>query len=349
MNRRNLFLGLLLALQAVLIAVLFWPQPQAEGAGRLFPEFALEEVTGITLSYDGDTLALARGEGGWVLPEAGNFPVDEVKVTDLLTKVVQLDTSRLVASNTTSLTRLQVADEAYMRKVEIARADGDPLTLYVGSSPNARSTHVRNGSSDNVYLTPALTTADVRMDMAAWVDTLYLQSNSADVTALTLENPNGDFAFTRDAANAWSTSGLAAGESVNQSALDLLLNRLATLNFVDVLGTELLPEYGLGDQPTLVTLQIAPSSTVTTTAGSEAITLSIGSKDEVTERYRVKSSASDYVVDLSATTLDPFVQYGRSDLIVTPTITETAALTGTEAITPALEITPTDVLTGTQP
>ncbi len=332
-------LALLLVAQIALAAFLLWPRASEATSGPLFATLDPADVAAVTLTWDDDVLRLQKQGDGWVLPERGGYPVNAINVTNLLTKVVQIDTSRLVADNATSHARLRVAEDDTIRRIEMTTADGESHSLLLGTSPNARATHVRALGSDHVYLTSALSTADVRMDAAAWIDTLYLEADPEGVRALTLENAQGSFALERDDAGAWTLDGLAEGESVNQENASLLTDRLAALTMLEPLGTEPRPEYGLDAPAAEVTVRLAPTATVTTAAGESAgestdsVTLAIGTLITATNTYPVQAGSSEFIVAVSSATLDPFVNFGRADLVVTPVVTETAALTDTLPIT----------------
>lgn len=332
MSRRNGILAGLLAVQVILIAILFWPRETTATAGKLYPQLDIAAVTEIAISDETRILALAQKDGAWVLPNAGDFPVDEVRVSDLLTRVAQIDTQRLVASNPSSHNRLQVDDDSYLRKVEITRGDGDPITLLVGSAPNARATHVRAAGSDNVYLTSALSTADLRSDVGNWIDTVYLQANAGDVTAIALSNSHGQFEFVKDAAGEWATVGLAEGETTNQTGVAALVSGMTALNMLEPLGKEAAPDWGMGAPTATITLTVQP----TTTVPAQNITLAAGAAFADGSGYPVKSSTSGYYVKVAQFAVESLVGNQRSDFV-----SAAAAITATLPITTSIPATVT--------
>lgn len=351
MTRRNVILSVLLALQLLLVVVLLWPRGSTASAGKLFADLDPNSVTSLNVADDTRTVRLEKVDGEWVLPAADNYPANELRVSDLLTKLVQIDTRRLVASNSASHNRLQVSDDNFVRKVDLTTADGDTFTLLVGSAPNARATHVRSAGSDAVFQTGALSTADVRSDVGNWINTVYLQNEIADVRGIAVQNANGVLRFDQAVDGSWALVGLAEGETTNQESVKSLANQLTTLTMIEPLGKEVKADYGLDQPAALITLTVQP----TTTSPVQAITLALGTKAAEDNSYPVKSSTSEYVVKVAGFTLDDFVNKQRSDFVNLPEpaavapITATAPISVGTVLTSVIPITSTAPLTGSQP
>ena len=164
------------------------PRTSTATAAPLYAGTTIDDIQSITVSENEQSIKVVRSGDGWVLPEAEDFPVTAVQASDVISKVLTVDTRRLVASNPTSHSRLEVTADKFVRRVDLETKTGETLTLYVGSAPSARSTNVRRGDSDNVYLSNSLSATDLRTDYASWVDTTYLAIPETDVQALTIEN-----------------------------------------------------------------------------------------------------------------------------------------------------------------
>ena len=323
-------LAALAVAQLALIAWLFWPQPAQTAAGPLFPNLDPDAVNAITIVWDEQELHFARRGDGWVLPERGDFPVNALAVSELLTKVAQIDTSRLVASNAASHARLRVDDANPIRRVEMTSSDGGNLTLFVGTAPNARATNVRAGGSDNVYITSALSTGDVRTDVAAWVNTQYLNLDPASISQLTIENAAGTLALARGESGAWTLPDLATGESVITDGVETLARNLSTLGLSDVLGTTSQPEYGLDQPLATVTLDLTATAEITgTVAPTAPVQIVIGARDDASGSYAVKASTSPFYVRVTAATLEPIVNATRAGFVSAPPTPEGAVESAT--------------------
>jgi hypothetical protein len=344
MNQRNIILSGILVVQLALVAWLFWPNQGSNAAvGALLSDVTEADVTGITVQAGEQTINLAKTGDSWVLTNYGDYPVDSIKVSDLISKVLSVDTGRLVARTPGSHKRLQVAADDYVRKVDLALSSGRTKTLYVGSSPSMRTTNVRTADTDLVYLSNQVTASDIRTDVGGWVNLTYLQIPTSDAQAVTIENANGKLDFTRINTDTWTLVGLEAGEVFLNNNFTTILSRLSGLNMVSPVGKEATPEMGLDNPSATVTV-------VTRPAGGEekTVTLTLGAKDEGGTNYYAKSSESEYYVKIASFTGDQFVNDTRSRYLQPPPTPEaSSSLTETTALTAAVPITSFGLLTNT--
>jgi hypothetical protein len=311
MKRMIQILAILLIIQLVVTVVVFWPQSTAQAvSGPLLPDFGVADVTSLVIRDDNDNrLVLARQGDAWVLPEAGDFPVDGEKVTALLNRLAELEASRLVTQTAASHKRLKVDSDDFNRLVEVALEDGLEYTLYLGSSAGAGATHVRVGDQPEVYL-GQLNTFDTNAEASGWIDTLYHSVAGDDVMALTLENKNGTFEFLRDG-DAWTMLGLDPDEAFDQNALTGLLNQATSVRMTAPLGQEEQASYQLAEPLAVVTLK-------TQAAGGETShTLRLGAKIG-DDGYAVKSSQSPYFVQVNELVAENFTEKTRDDFLQEP-------------------------------
>jgi len=348
MNRQNQILAGILIIQLAIVAFVFWPGRNVTAAAdALYSGITQDNIQSMTISDQDKRVTISRGGDGWVLPDADDFPVTAVQASDVISKILTIDTRRLVASNTTSHARLGVTEADFSRRIDLETTDGQALTLYVGTSPSARSTNIRRGDSDNVYLTSNVTANDLRTDIGSWVNTAYLALPETEIQAVTVENVQGTLEFTRPTTETWTMTGLAAGEVFNENNLTSMLTRLSGFNMVKPLGKADKPEYGMATPATTVTIQIQP-------AGGEAktITLVIGPPNPETQNHVVKSSDSEYYVEVAAFGVENFISRNRTDYLVVPEpaattpITGTNFMTGFEGITTTTPLSATNLLTG---
>lgn len=321
MNRLQQILVGLLVVQVILAAALLWPRPAPAGAGSA-PLLGLkaEEISGITIRDDqGKSIALARsaatgaGQAGWVLPDAGNYPVESNKITPLLEKLTAIKGNRLVAQTPAAHKRLKVADDTFARRLEIKSSTGT-TTLYIGTSGGVSSSHVRLAGQDQVYLASGISEWEFGTGAASWVNPTYFTVPQADVTALTLRNAKGEWTFRRGADGNWTMEGLAAGETLNSGSVQTLLSSVSNVALNRPLGVTEDPAYGLAQ----------PSAVVTITAkgadGEKTYTLTVGAQDPDDKTYVVKSSESAYYVRVAEYSVRSLVENGREAYIqVTPT------------------------------
>ena len=313
-KRHNQVLAGLLVVQVILIAVVFWPRPAATGGGPLLAGFQAANVTFLTVrDNQGNSVALEKVNGAWVLPDAGDYPTQAGKVDTLLAKLAALSTARLATRTAASHKQLQVGPDSYLRQVEIEMADGTFQRLLVGSAAAYSTAYVRLDGHDAVYLV-GLTTSDLPAVLSGWVDPVYLQVPAADVTAIEVRNASGTLVFTRPLAGTWSLAGLPAGETLDQAKVGTLLQQVTTVRLARPLGTEDRPEYGMAGPLAVVTIR---------TAGQEVV-LTVGAQDPDLS-YVVRSSESPYYVRVAGSALRDVVEKGVDGYLVPPPTATPAA------------------------
>jgi hypothetical protein len=314
MNRLNQILVGLLVVQLVVVGILFWPRSTASVEGQsLFPDVTSDRIVGLTITGpDGQTLHLAKLNGQWVLPEAEDYPVLEDKVPTLLDKIIGLKAERLVTQTAASHERLKVAADSYERLVEFELSDGTRYRLYLGSSPSYSATHVRADGQDEVYLASNLSAQDAGVAATNWVDQAYLSIPRDQITTLTLENKNGRFEFEKSG-DAWTMKGLAEGETLNQTSVEALVSRAASVTLTKPLGKVEQQSYGLQQPGAVVTIR-----THTDEAGDRTFTLRVGARDPADNSYVVISSESPYYVRVAEFSVKDFVEKARDGFLQLP-------------------------------
>lgn len=316
MSRRNQILAALLAVQLAVAALVFWPRSSGmAAASALLPDLSADQLTGLTVeSSEDEPVVMRKQESGWVLPEAGGYPVEASRVEELVTKLAGVRGDRVVANNASSHERLRVGDAAFERKITLEMADGSSRTLYVGTAPGAGAVHVRLGDGDTVYMARNLNVYDIGAAVSAWINPTYFSAPVDAMQSVRLENSAGAIDFTRNTTGTWGLADAAAGETFNTGAFVTTQNRLSDLRMVRPIGTEQKPEYGL-DQP---------SATVTVTSQAEGEsepqtnTILVGAKIADGASYYVKASNSDYVVEVAAASVEPWTTQTRQDYLQAP-------------------------------
>jgi hypothetical protein len=315
MSRLNRILVGILALQLVLAVVVFWPRSAGSGAGgeSLFPGVEAGQIQEISLSAaDGETIELAKRDGKWVLPQADDYPVNEEKVKPLVDGLAALTSDRLVTQTSASHERLQVAEDAYERRIDFQTADGTLHRVYLGSSPSFGATHVRAGDQDEVFLTSDLSTQDAGVAATSWVDTSYFSVPLAEVVAVTVENAQGTLEFGQEA-ETWVMEGLAADETLNEGMVRSFVNRAISVSLLRPLGKEDLPAYGMQEPNAVVTIR-----TQSEDSGEETYVLRVGAQDPGDNSYVVKSSESPYYVRVREFSVQDLVEKSHADFIQLP-------------------------------
>ncbi len=298
-KRHHIILIVVLVVQLTLGALVLWPRaPEATVSAPLFPDLQMANIATVTVTdAEEGQIALRQEAGEWHIVSADDYPADATRVEEVLGKILGLTTARLVTRTAASHERLQVAADNFAARVELETQAGADYTLYLGSSPTYGSTHVRLEGSDETYMTSDVSAWEVNTSAATWADTTFLSIPLEEISALTLENSNGTFVFSKNSAGEWTMEGLNADETLNQAEVTALARRLAPLYMTKPLGREEQPEYGLA----------TPSAVATVEWGESTATLRVGALNEENFSYVVSSSTSPYYVEVS--------QYSVEDLV----------------------------------
>ncbi|PKO23677.1 MAG: hypothetical protein CVU38_02785 [Chloroflexi bacterium HGW-Chloroflexi-1] len=323
MSKLHQILIAILVVQLALVAVVFWPRPAPANAvgAPFFSEINAADVTSLVIRDDqGQSIQLSKPAGQWILPEFSDYPVQADKVTPLLTKIADLTSDRLVTRTEASQKQLQVADDKYVRRLELKTSGDISQVLYLGSPAGAQTVHVRVGGQQEVYQARDLNTWDFSTDPLSWVDPVYLSVPQETVVTLTLGNANGQWTFEKDASGNWTMQDLAQGETFDTNNLTTVLNQATSVRMTRPLGKTAESSFGMDQPSALVTLK-------TQRDGQEkTCTLTIGAKDATDSSYVVKSSESLYYVKVAEYSVKDLVEKTRDGFLQlppTPAVTPT--------------------------
>ena len=253
LNRTNLNLAALLVVQLVLLAIsaVATTGTESRAVAPVLGDFAVTDVERLTIADNLDNeMTFARGEAGWVLPDADDFPLDSVKIDETLAKLADMDTRRLVASNPANFARLEVKDDDFRRRITLQASDSS-VVLYLGGSGGANTVYVRRADDNEVYLSSGLSSWELSTQVSTWLDANYVSVPSDDVLEITVRRADGRFTFRREGEN-WTYAGLSEGEIFEDTRMPLILRNAATIRMQAPLGLEALAEYGLDDAPVVV-------------------------------------------------------------------------------------------------
>jgi hypothetical protein len=352
MKRRNQILAGLLGAQIILIVLIFLPRvlPAQNQSGPLLGSLQTSDVVKMMITDDkGSALILVKQAAGWTLPQFEDYAANGNQVTQLIDKLTGIKTDVLATDTASSLPRMQVADDNFVRKIDLQGGDGVTHTLYLGTASGGGANHVRLAGQDNVYVARGINSYEAATDVSSWINPTYLTVPQANLLSASIENAQGKFEFSNNA-NVWTMKDLASGEQFNQDALITMLARLGSLTMMSPLGKEAKPEYGLDKPSATVTV------VVSNTNSTKVYTLKVGTKDSG-GNYPVISSDSTWYVKVVPANVEPFINAKLDTFLVQPTPTPvvtqqptpeaTPTIAATESLTPAATITTTEVLTPT--
>jgi len=225
--------------------------------------FDAAKVTRLQVSTSGasaKTVDLVKRDAGWVVASAFDYPVDQAKVTEVLSPIAKAAAAAPIATQAGRHKQLHVADDDFERKL-VVTIDGKDTTLYVGSSAGARRTAVRVGGDPRVFGVTGISVFAIGSEPRAWVDPAYVKIARDDVAKVTIAREGKVLQLVRVAppapepAGSGSGSGsataapptppgpdkwdvtldgaalaFAAGESLDDAAVDRVLGEVSTID-----------------------------------------------------------------------------------------------------------------------
>lgn len=235
-------MGKLIALLSVLlivqVGVVAWVQRSADeltAFDATAPLVDLEASRVDELIIEGgekERLVIKREEGQWLLPDHGNFPVAPSKLEGFLEKLLAAKPSWPVGTTQVAAQQLEVAEDAFERRIRLL-GNGRVLNeVYLGSSPGFRKVHARLGGATNTHVID-FNTFDAPTDPADWRDRDLLRLPEAELERIDM----GAFALARGP-EGFEVVGLAEEEEKKPEEIAEVVRAVTTLSFLDELADE---------------------------------------------------------------------------------------------------------------
>lgn len=230
MKRAIIPLLLILLIQALLVAVVYWPEAILESKPdpHRLTTVAPGQIDEIRIGdeYDNEAVLLRAGDR-WLLPELGNLPVESAKVASLLEGLLSAESGWPVAESAAARQRFQVAAYHYQRRVSLLW-EGEVIdTLYLGTAPAFRKVHARN-EGKNAIFSIGFNNFDAPARDDAWLDPRLLQVRGPLAIAAdtySVQWRDGDW-----------VSG--SGQHPDERELEALLSALRSLQIDGVAGED---------------------------------------------------------------------------------------------------------------
>lgn len=285
-------LGVALAVQAGLAVATWWPSSgRAAVEPRSLVTLDADDVTAVEITgraADGDVpepLRLVRGDEGWVIESLHGYPADEAKVDELLRDLLDVQVRAPVATKPTSHAALEVADDAFTRRVRL-EAGGEAVELYVGAS-RGRAAHVRLGGEPLVYAAKGLSAWSIGDSGRSFLDTRWVDLDREQLATFAVANAHGAFTL-EQGPDGWTATGVEA--PLDADAVDELLRDLSSLRLREPVAREAAPDHGFAD-PVRVSWTLSDGSAGAYEVGAESDGAAFARKDGSPHVVRVAASA----------------------------------------------------------
>ncbi len=326
-NTNRILFVLLLVQGALIMGMRFSGEQKLQLRSRkVLENFDPEKVTQIEIlgapkdKADGppqNSVALSKVGATWGLANSDNYPANKDKIDEFLKKLGKLKSHTVVLRKSTYHPKLEVSKDKFQRQISITH-DGKPMKFFVGSSPSFKNVHFRMDGEDEVLLVNDFSTSDVGDRAWSWVDREYLKFKKDDVWSLKLKNKKGAIDLEKNPQDSnWVSPNIS--KPLKKSTVDELVQKASAINLETPVGKTEKPEYGLQDPLATVTLVTGTSTVSGNPPPSTQIhTIRVGKKLEKENRYYVKASNSEYVVQVAGWAISPLVEKTKADLIDEP-------------------------------
>ena len=220
MNRRNMILCALLALQLVLVLIIYWPGKAGHTKGVTLIDVQPEKVASIVISDGyGSSLTLTKQEDGWVIDPPENYPADPERIKSVLHKISHIEAARLVSTSKGSQGRLMVSDEKFNRRLKLIDKNGREQVLYLGTT-QGRGVYARSSDSDDVMFVNRLSSWEFATSPRSWWKSSVADVSPDALNQVEITNSNGTFKIHRDSKDMWVD---ASGNVLDQDKVKRLL------------------------------------------------------------------------------------------------------------------------------
>jgi hypothetical protein len=231
---------------------------------RVLP-FAPGQAKGLTYSYAAKSAELKNEKGVWKLTGRDGGRADAGKVSDLLTKLSQLETTPVLQDSPTDLKRFGLDKPAgkITLQAEAFKPDGT-LTLSIGKDEN-KLLYVRNSLESCVYTVPDNSFDLLPANALALRDLGVVNLDLKQVASMTVTVANGTpVKLARSEGGTWTPTNVK-DRMVNSGQADVQASLLCQLQAAAWLGP-VLPAYGLAKPVLTLALEStqpnAPATTV---------------------------------------------------------------------------------------
>ncbi len=305
MDRLSLKLAAILGLQLA-VALILWaggPDYTAFRAKEPLLPFETGKVDRIDIAENnGNSVALVKEGGNWVIPSSANFPADAAKVNGLITKLAGLKKGWPIASSNEAARRFKVTSDAFERRIALKSGGVALGEILLGTSPNFKSVSARAGKDSNVY-SIAFSAYEAAARADDWMDRSLLNIErdkiaSISIAGAVLERKDGK----------WVLSGLGKDQKQDETATYRLVGALTNPVFDAVAGK--------GPEATGKVNEPDVTATIKLTEAAPIVLKY--KKDPAGGAYLFTSSANGFLFRASEASAEPIVKATREALIEAP-------------------------------
>ncbi len=302
MSRSTKLLLLLLVLQAGLVVWVNLPSDDTGAFEADKPLLAVdaEGMDAVTIEQQDKTrLRIVRKDGGWVLPDKGDFPVLPAKFEKFADKLLNARRSWPVGKTPVAARQFRVTPDGFERRVRFLRGTEVLGDVFLGSSPGFRKVHARLDGGEHTYSID-FNAFEAPVEADQWYHTEILKTAVEDIGRIDL----GGYAL-KAGDGGFQVEALLENERTDEEAVGKLVRNVSEVGFVDVLFDDGRALFDAGKRVVEYTIEMKEGPPVTHT---------VVAPDEDGD-YILKSSANPHYFKVVRGPFDDLRDTGRAQLV----------------------------------
>ena len=240
MNRQTI-LGAVLLAQLIIVALVWGLQSRPGDAPPVFLSFDAQGVDTLTVADADSTVTVARVDGEWQLSDGSpdGLPADAGKIDGVLQKLSEVGAGWPVATSESAMERFEVVEEAHQRHLTIGAGDETLADIYLGTSPTFGKVHARHAAGGPVYAI-TFSNYEAGTKQSDWLQKSLLQPDG-EMQSVARRSADAEWTLTSTEAGWAATDGV----ELDQDETNTFVDRIRSLNVLDLVDTELPPEPGV--------------------------------------------------------------------------------------------------------
>jgi hypothetical protein len=207
----------------------------ASGPAYLVQGLDPASIQSITVGEGEKVVKISRKDNQFVVANKSNYPADTKQINDLITKVLDIQTTDFYTGNAKNQEDLGITEKKARSVVKFLKEDGSLLTgVVVGESQDeGKGTFVRLASSDEVYVTA--NAPWFRSGALEYVNQEIANVKREDVNSVTVRTPEGSYVLKPvKGSDGVVMEGMPADQKLKESDAKAVFTGLTGLRFDDV-------------------------------------------------------------------------------------------------------------------
>ncbi len=192
-------------------------------------------IDSIVVGTGEDAVTLKRQQGRFVVANKDNYPAKASEINNLITKILEIQTSQFVTDNAANHEDLGLTEEKANTLVKFFKSDSSLLTGVVGgkSKELGQGTYVRLASSDTVYVAPSMPW--LGGTAMSYIEQELISVKREDIVSVTVSTAGGEYTLkTTDDGKGVILENIPAGKKFKTNDGDSVFTALTSLRCDDV-------------------------------------------------------------------------------------------------------------------